>query len=288
MKNESKKDDQHILELVQNGYTMLSNIFTNVECTEAINKLELIHEKYIARHSKYVHNKSQYVPNYFRHDLELLKFIYIPSVDKILKRILDEDYVLVGSNANNRQVRVIQESEGYNVGNKWHNDSRYLGGKRLASGLGFLVIVMLDEFNSANGGTNFILNSHHRRDRPEPNGNYPFHVLEGGIGTIVIMDSGVWHRSGEATGCNRWGIFNLYGPWWMKPYFRFPEMVGHNTCEQLKPELQRLLHVTSTPPIDETERYNTLERYNNQESQQVRDQLIHEEREERTKNVPDR
>jgi hypothetical protein len=44
-------------------------------------------------------------------------------MDEILKRVIDEDYVLISANAVNRSV----------VGDnpRWHTDSRVIGGRRL-------------------------------------------------------------------------------------------------------------------------------------------------------------
>ncbi len=115
---------------------------------------------------------------------------------------------------------------------------------------------MLDPFTRENGGTHYIPGSHKRRDRPERQGDYAYEVLTGDPGTMVVFDSGLWHRGGPSSGERRWGVFNLYGPWFVKPYFDYPKMLG----QQAGKNIRRILHYTSQPPVDETVRTNTLVR----------------------------
>ena len=74
---------------------------------------------------------------------------------------------------------------------------------------------------------------------------------------MIIFDSGLWHKGGTSSSKRRWGVFNLYGPWFIKPYFNFPEMMGGKNLSSF-PNSAKLLHFNSTPPRDETERFTTL------------------------------
>ena len=78
--------------------------------------------------------------------------IYNSQIDKILKKILDENYVLQSSNAQNRllnKYKINKKSKDRGIGNTWHTDSKYLAGKRIGKGFSYLVIVALDEFNKS-------------------------------------------------------------------------------------------------------------------------------------------
>ena len=55
---------------------------------------------------------------------------------------------------------------------------------------------MLEDFCSDNGATQYVPGSHLTRSVPKRNGTYDFKRIEGRAGSIVIMDSGTWHRSG--------------------------------------------------------------------------------------------
>ena len=46
----------------------------------------------------------------------------------------------------------------------------------------------------------------------------------------------------------------------MKPYYRYPEMLGNKLGDELTPQLRQILHYESTPPLNEEERMATLTR----------------------------
>ena len=86
-----------------------------------------------------------------------------------------------------------------------------------------------------------------------------FKQILGEQGTVVIFDTGLWHRAGTPSRkFSRWSIFALYGPWFMKPYYDFPNMFKKN-CK-LSKNLKKLLHFNSVPPKNELERTNTLQK----------------------------
>ena len=43
-------------------------------------------------------------------------------------------------------------------------------------------------------------------------------------GSIAIMDTSLWHTAGPPSKESRWSVFNMYGPWFVKPYFRYYDM----------------------------------------------------------------
>ena len=61
-------------------------------------------------------------------------------------------------------------------------------------------------------------------------------------------------------------MYSYYGPWFVKPYYRFPEMLGNDFSKNLgnkmnkdiKENVLKLLHYYATPPINEQERRYTL------------------------------
>ncbi len=61
-------------------------------------------------------------------------------------------------------------------------------------------------------------------------------------------------------------MYSYYGPWFVKPYYRFPDMLGNNFSINLgnevnkgvKENILKLLHYYATPPVNELERRYTL------------------------------
>ena len=246
----------NVNELKSNGYTIIRDVFSLKECEIFIHHLENIVEKNSSELSYTVGKDSTFTPNFMRHEPELMRLVNIDPVDSILTKVIDEDYVLVACNAINRISSEDNESS-IAVGQDWHTDSRYVGGKRMEPGIFFSVLVMLDSFSEQNGATAYVPNSHLRTDRPLRDGDYSSFLMEGSVGDVVIFDSGIWHKGGVSTSARRWGVFNLYGPWFIKPYFNFPLMMT-DKVNQLSIKDKKLLHFNSTPPRDETERFNTL------------------------------
>ena len=56
---------------------------------------------------------NQIMYNYFFDDKSLLKLLYIPLVDQILKSVLDNNYVLSLGNAQNRVTNILYVSLHY-------------------------------------------------------------------------------------------------------------------------------------------------------------------------------
>lgn len=253
---------RHIDELRKSGVTLIPDVYSQNECAQYRNKLDVIFEKLVQKTKNWeisVNQDSQYIPNIFRHDHDLLNLIHQDVTDRILKVLLDDNYVLIDSTAINRKQRPdLTGAKPGGLGQTWHTDSRYLDNQRLAAGFSFIAVIMLNDFTVETGATHYIPETHKVRTVPERQGTYDFKFLEGKAGSIAILDSGIWHRGSGTSHQDRWGVFNLYGPWFMKPYFRFPDMLGPEFGKSLNKTYRRLLHFTSIPPLNEDERMNTL------------------------------
>ena len=117
---------------------------------------------------------------------------------------------------------------------------------------------MLDDFTKDNSATRYVKKSYLTRNIPIRNGNYNSTPIVGEQGSIVIMDSGMWHRAGDPTYNSRWSMFNLYGGWFMKPYYRYWDMLSKFQINRLTKVQKRLLHINSVPPLHEEERLSTV------------------------------
>lgn len=250
-----------VSEIRDKGLYVFPNVFSATKCKAFIDASNKVINKFIEEDFFLLHKDSQHIVSPFQHDELFLDLIYQPKIDEVMKELLDPDYVLISSNISNRQIRENIKT-GYKnpLGDNWHNDSRVVGGQRLDKGFSYLAIIMLDDFTVNNGATQYIPGSHVRRGIPERYGDYEFKYLEGKAGSLVIMDSGTWHKRGCSSMNSRWSVFNLFGPWFMKPYFRFPELMGEEFGKRTSKEIRRLLHYNSTPPLNERERFSTLVR----------------------------
>ena len=195
------------------------------------------------------HHDSQVMYNYFVDDKTLLNLICKIKVDLILKKILEPNYVMQSSNAQNRIKGKIDKkislTKKYKLGSKWHTDSRYLNDQRLDKGFSYLVIIALDEFTKLNGPTKYVENSLNFRSKPKRNLNMKYKELIMNEGSVCIMDTGIWHKAGKSTFKSRWSVFSIYTGWFVKPYYNYLSFINKN---KISKKYKKLLHFYSIPP----------------------------------------
>ena len=257
---------KHIRELDKDGVTFIPNAVSKKKCSYYISKFENIIKKFEKRRIP-LNTTCQTIENCFRHDLKLIDLIYHKKVDAILKKLIDKNYILIASNLLNRTYRPFKYTRPERLGKVWHHDSRVIRNKTL-KGFGYIAITMFNDFNKKNASTLYVPKSHMSKNQPVRKFNYKYKQILGKAGTIAIIDAGLWHKTGKVsfTSANRWGLYSNYGPWYVKPYYRYPDMLGNHFPKRLgnkvrsniKENILRLLHYYSTPPKNELERRYTL------------------------------
>lgn len=252
--------NKKISEINHNGFSIIENVFTKKQCDKYIVKCEEVLQLLLRKKKvNTISTEAQTIDNPFQYDDFFFKQVYFKKIDNLLKKLLDNNYVLINSNLINRRKFVhpnIKTSRARTA--EWHTDSRYLGGKRLGKGLSFIVYVALENFSKENGATCYIPKTHLITQIPKRFGKYKHKILNLKKGNMIIFDSGLWHKGGEPTNKSRWSIFNYYGPWWMKPYYLFDKMLGKKKINSLNKNLKKMLHCYSTPPKSSWERISTI------------------------------
>jgi len=251
--------------LKRNGYVIIDNIISKNKTKLFKKKLDNVLRKRIKNKMIVGDIDNQIIYNYFYDDLSLLSLLYFPLVDKILKNVLENHYILQSSNAQNRitnKYKIVKRMKNYKIGSTWHTDSRYLGGKRVSKGFSYLVIIALDPFTKDNGATKFIKNSLNFNRIPPRSINknskkFKINSLLMKEGSICIMDAGIWHKAGDSSKSSRWSIFSIYTGWFVKPYYNY-EML---TKKKIKKIYKKLLHAYSTPPKINEGRDHTVVKY---------------------------
>jgi len=243
--------------LRKNGFVVIENVFSKKFCESYIEKIERVLKKRIKK-NKYVGSVNTIVLyNYFIEDNSLAKLIHHPLIDKFMTHLIDEDYVLISTAARNKKFFSLNNKGFKNSkasGNKWHTDNRYLSGRALKPSINYFAIIALDDFFKDNGCTKFIPKSH-LNNKKIIKKYKNFSYMEAKKGSLIIMDSNLLHLAGVPSTINRWSIFNLYSPWFVKPYFQFTKLINK---QKLSKKLQKILHFNSIPPIDYNKRTATL------------------------------
>ncbi len=252
---------QKYLDLINNrGLCIIRNIFSAKDCSKIVEQLETIYLKRLNKKESTGSNGNQCIYNYFCEKNNLIKLIDISIIDEILKKLLDENYVLQSTNAQNRRLEIDpykKSKNNFKIGDGWHIDSRVINKKKKISfGIGYLVIIALEDFKRDNSSTKFIPNSFKSKAIPKKDGSYKFRKLIMKKGSICIMDTSTWHKGGEPSKNSRWSIFSIYTPWFFKPYFNYKKLT--TGMKSLTINQKKLLHFFSDPPSSHNQRINTI------------------------------
>lgn len=245
-------------EIENKGYSVCENFLTEKKCNYFIN---IFHKIYETRRKKkeYIGKDDTIVLyNYFKEDVRLVSLFNNNFIDKVMKRLIDDDYVLTSTAARNKikvKLNLKKSKKPTDSGNKWHVDNRHLRGKALKPSLSYFAVITLDEFNNNNGSTQFIENSHKFKKKIDSHKNFKFKHFSAKKGSIIFIDSNLVHRAGISGDKSRWSIFNLYSPWFVKPYYQFDKIINK---KKISLRTRKLLHFNSVPPTSQNIRISTL------------------------------
>ena len=242
----------YLRDLDQNGFVVLEKVLSEKKVGLIKKKLEKILNKRIKKNQFVGEEKNLILWNYFFDDKSLLGLLELPLVDKILKRILDPNYVLQSSVAQSRSFfkKKLKVRRKKNLGVSWHTDSRYLNKKKISKGFSYLVIIALDSFDKKNG-TRYIPKSHNFSKSPKRSFSklelkkLKVKTLTMKAGSVCIMDTGTYHKAGEPTSNSRWSIFSIYTGWFVKPYFDYSKIYKKFKMTE---NIKKILHYFSRPP----------------------------------------
>ena len=256
------KENLILKEIKLNGFVKIKQIYNKSFCKKIKAKLNSIVEKRKKKNHYWGNQNCQTLDNYFLDDISLIKLIYHPFINKLLNNLIDKDHVLISPCARNPQNSKNNYIKTPVSGSKWHTDSRFIqNGKGFKPSLCYTSLLFIDDFKGKSA-TNIIPKSHLKYSYPSSNKvkSSEIKYLEGKSGDMVIFDTALWHKMGESTLDERWGIFNMYGPWFMKPYHRFWDFFKLTDLGRHKSQYKRLLHHDSLPPKDHNESMVTLKR----------------------------
>jgi ectoine hydroxylase-related dioxygenase (phytanoyl-CoA dioxygenase family) len=251
-----------VREVGEQGLCRVPNVFTAQECLAFCEMLNRTIDDLVARDTYFGSRDTQVIYNYFAHDERMYQLFAHDLINSVMTRLIDKDYVLISPSARNPRIVPEYPAGRITSGEGWHVDSRVCDlrtGALFRPSMSYYAVVALEPFRRDNSATQYLPNSHREyRKPPDRNGAYPYEVIEADAGSIVFFDSALWHRTGTPTKTSRWSIFNMYGPWFMKPYFRFRENFAAEQIAKMPPLVMRLLHLHSTPPVDPNTRINTV------------------------------
>ena len=255
------------------GFVKLENLIESKTCKYLIKEASHIYQSRVEAGSFVgsLTNILLYSP--FFDSKGFMDILLLPKIHRMLRTLIDDDFTLMHYVAVNRSLTAtacldkhIRASLPKNVAaDKWHVDSRYNNNRRLGDGFSFILIIALDNFTIENA-TQVVPLSHLCRDKPNPFSDYNYQSLTLTKGDAILMDSGLWHRGGNAIEPSRWGIHLFFAPWFVKPYYDYPARGLPDFADDYSAYemslIRKLLHYNSTPPESEVTRIKTVIPYN--------------------------
>lgn len=244
------KDIKSICDKVeQEGFCIIEGFLPENECNKYIETLEKLHSKRLEQQEYIGCADNQVLYNYFYEYPELFNLIHSDLSYKVMSQLIDSDYVLTSAAARNRQVVKGLNESTKTSGIGWHSDGRYVKNKQLIQpSFSYFTIHALDPFTEENGATEYVPMSHKKSNHPDRETNYTYKAFSAPKGSLIIMDTALWHRAGTPTEKRRWSVFNMFSSWFVKPYYDFNKMFNTEQINSFSPTIKQLLHFDSIPP----------------------------------------
>jgi ectoine hydroxylase-related dioxygenase (phytanoyl-CoA dioxygenase family) len=254
-----KKKISAIGELKNNGITIIKKVINAKECSKLKKYFISLSKKRLKEGEKiFIDDGSIRISNFFLENYKLTKYLFNLKLHELLNSLLGDPYVLRVGNAMNLQDK---EDKRVKNGTGWHTDWGY-NSENIKFGYGgsYHTILALDDFKSNNGATHYIKGSHKWKSKPKRDKKYKSSKIIMKKGSMAIFDSAIWHKSGVPSKFSRWGIWNVYTQWWVKPYFRYQDMFNKKIKNKLDKNICKILHLNSTPPLNGKKRVLTVEK----------------------------
>src|SRR3989338_5394433 len=242
-----------ISKIEKNGYTILKGILSQQQCDQMSSRLSEIYRKREAagldRHPSIDPSREHFILNLHNKDDMFVPLMDHPAIVPIVEHFLDKTLILNNFNAR----ATVYGSKPQHL----HLDSRV---PFPDTPIMMNVIWMINDFTVQNGATRVVPGSHQWNIIPERPLDHPQAVYTTGkAGSVIIYNSSLWHGAGPSTmQGERWGIFAMYGRWFIKPTWDFTKNTPPGLYARLTPRQKQYLGFNSVPPHDETVRLSTL------------------------------
>ena len=99
---------KNINNINRNGFTIVAKVFTKKQCDDYIAKCEEVLQ-FLLKKKKVntISTNAQAIDNPFQYDDFFFKQVYFKKIDKLLKELLDDNYVLINSNLKKKLWKLI-------------------------------------------------------------------------------------------------------------------------------------------------------------------------------------
>jgi ectoine hydroxylase-related dioxygenase (phytanoyl-CoA dioxygenase family) len=241
----SDRIDQHVEEILINGYTIIDSNFTEEKLADLRTKIDSIYKTQVSEiggeDKLLAINDANVARHLLAYDDEFITLATHPEVDQIVSKLLGDFYVLMSQNA------LINKPDNAHYQTTWHRDLNY---QHFVSSrpLAISVLYCIDPFSEKTGGT-YILPSTHKIEKfPSREYVQKFQkVVEAKAGSIILFDAMLFHRAGSNTSDKiRRAVNHIFTAPFILQQISFPKMLGDRFNEN--PRLRKMLGYESQIP----------------------------------------
>ena len=242
--------DDHRERLDRDGYVILENFLTPAETEELRDRVVSLAEAEKEADGRFVYldGRAQRVWNLINKGELFERVIQRPDLLSYMEYLLGVDVTL-----SSFTVNTIGPGA---PGHKFHTDIPMIAKLPVprpsfpftANSMWFL-----DDFTTDNGATQIVPHSHQRLvDLPDEDANYDDAIqVVGPKGSVMIMNGGIWHRTGEnRTEKERVALLGYFCRSFMKPQQNHLKIVRPEVFKRATPKLKQLLGCDSQPGED--------------------------------------
>lgn len=244
------------------GYAIVEGMLSPARCADIVKRLETLSAEFspwyaTSGNTLKVHGQGdvRLVYNLHNKGREFLDLIFDPTVLAVASILLS-----AGSYGNKEPFQLALSQArglyGSHPPQQLHIDS-YIPGlpRTLVLQAGWA----LNDFKKGCGATCFVEGSHREPSFAENGKSYPMSEIEAPAGSLILFNGSIWHGSSAKTDeAARWGIFNRYSRWFMRPSFEHTECTPESVYRQLTESQREILGFKFKSPKDEFTRVTRI------------------------------
>lgn len=239
--------EQHIEEIRTKGFTIVSGVLDSAELVTWRDRIDTVYseqENEFGRDALKSIQELDVCRAPLIYDFRFLELATLRSTIPIVRSLLGDFFIL------NLQNAIINRPLTNHHQSSWHRDLPYQNWV-ISRPLAINVLLAIDEFSPATGGTQVVPYTHKTEILPSDayiDANRL--IASAPAGSAIIFDSMLFHRAGaNSSEITRRAVNHLYTTPIIKQQYDFPRALGQRP--DLPPATAQLLGYTSQVPLDD-------------------------------------
>lgn len=236
--------------LEKEGFAVIKNFLPKYKCEQLLNKT--LKKKLIKNDPGNFHQGAQMIYNLQNKDKDFLNLIFNNKINKICK-----NYFTFGSFKKDKDIYQFDSLHsriltGKTKSQNFHIDSRICG---INPPTHIHFFLYLTNVKKIDGPTQLVPKSHKLNKFPNNKKKIKAKKIIGSSGTLIIINSSIWHGSSKKNTSDQRVILTLsYSRWHLRQSFSVPYSLPKKFERKLNLNQKKILGYFNYPPKDENNR----------------------------------